>query len=495
MQQKDKTDPSSTSSAFDAMFPKWELINTLLGGTEGMRAASDVYLPRHAEETNDGYEERLNAAVLLNLLDQTLNTLVGKPFKEGLKIGEDVPERIVNDVLPDVDLQGNSMEIFCRNWFEEGLAKAFSHVLIDFPRPTPREDGKPRTIADDTKEKLRPYWVHIKPESVIFAKSTVINGAEVLTHVRIMEEIIEMDGFVEKIEQRIRVLEPGAVTIYRPIEEKGKTKWIFEDSWTTQLPYIPLVTFYANKKGLMYGKPPLLDLAHLNVAHWQSSSDQRHILTVSRFPILACSGASEEDSSPIVVGPNKVLYNPDPSGRFYYVEHTGSAISAGREDLKDLEEQMSSYGAEFLKHKPGGETATARALDSSESSSDLASMVIVFEDAVAQALDITAEWLRLNVPGGTIELTKEFDLGAEDAPGLDTLTKARAARDISRKTYLEALRQRDILPEDFDPELNEEELLEETTNLLGEAQANLDAAQTLADKIPPTNPGEKTSVS
>ena len=138
MSEKDKTDPSTTSAAFDLMYPKWELISTLLGGTEEMRAAAEKYLPRHAEETTDGYDERLQAAVLVNMTDQTLNTLVGKPFSEGLKLGEDVPEKIVSDILPDVDLQGNSLEIFCKNWFEEGLAKAFSHVLIDFPRPERR---------------------------------------------------------------------------------------------------------------------------------------------------------------------------------------------------------------------------------------------------------------------------------------------------------------------------------------------------------------------
>ena len=481
--EKDKNDPSTTSAAFDWMYPKWKLINTLLGGTEEMREAGEEYLPRHAEETNDGYDERLQAAVLYNLTDQTINTLVGKPFSEGLKLGEDVPEKIVNEILPDVDLQGNNLEIFCKNWFEDGLSKAFSHVLIDFPRPQPRNDGLPRTVADDLAAKLRPYWIHIKPESVIFARSETINGQEVLTHVRIMEEECEMEGFCEVYKQRIRVLEPGKVTIYVPVENKGKVVWVLEDEWLTGISYIPMVTFYANRKGLMLGKPPLLDLAYLNVAHWQSSSDQRHILTVSRFPILACSGASEEDSSPIVVGPNKVLYNPDPSGRFYYVEHTGSAIAAGREDLKDLEDQMSTYGAEFLKKKPGGQTATARALDSAEASSDLGSMVRAFEDAVAQALDITAEWLKLKVPGGTIQLTREFDLQQNEAPGLDTLVKARAARDISRDVFLESLRLRDILPEDFDTELNQEQLLEETTSLLGEAQVNLDVTQT-----PPTNP-------
>lgn len=479
MSDKDPKSPATTSGAYDTMLPRWQVIETLLGGTEAMRAAGETYLPRHQEETDAGYNDRLASAVLFNMVEQTLDTLSGKPFSEPIKLNEDVPAAMAETILPDVDLQGNSLGVFARTWFREGMAKALCHVLIDMPRPAPREDGQPRTLADDRREGLRPYWVLIKPECLLFARSEVINGVEVLQHIRIVEHYTEQDGFAEVVKRRIRVLEPGLVQLYEPLKKSNnqKEEWTLTDEWATGLPYIPLVTFYADRDGFMTGKPPLLDLAHLNVAHWQSSSDQRHILTVSRFPILACSGASGEDSDPVVVGPNKVLYNPDPAGRFYYVEHTGQAIAAGRTDLKDLEEQMSGYGAEFLKRKSGNQTATARALDSAEATSDLSAMVGLFEDAMAQALDITAQWMRLGTNGGTVEVVKDFDLEKMDAPGLQALQTAREKRDISRKTYLNGLRLRGVLPEDFDEEEDWEELMEEISDAMGRAGFDLDPTQ------------------
>lgn len=469
MAEKDPKSPATTSLAYDRMVPRWHVIETLLGGTEAMRAAGDAYLPRHQEETEEGYQARLASSVLLNMVELTLDNLAGKPFKEATKINEDVPKVIQDAVLGDVDLQGNALDVFARGWFKEGMAKALCHVLVDFPRPKERADGQPRTLADDRAEGLRPYWVLIKPECLLFARSEIVNGVEVLMHVRIHETYSVQEGFAEVEKCRIRVMEPGLVQLWEPVEKKTaaqKEEWRLAEEWQTGLDFIPLVTFYADRECFMCGKPPLLDLAHLNVTHWQSSSDQRHTLTVARFPILACSGASGEDGDKVVVGPNKVLYNDDPQGKFYYVEHTGSALAAGREDLKDLEDQMSQYGAEFLKKKPGNQTATARALDSAESSSDLAAIVGVFEDAVAQALAFTARWMKLGDEGGTIELVKDYDVEELDQSGLDALDKARERRDISREAYLNELKLRGILREDFDVEDDAQKLADEMSTLM-----------------------------
>lgn len=491
-QVKDSKSPATTSSAYDFMAPRWNLIETLLAGTEAMREAGELYLPRHPEETNDGYACRLQATVLLNMTDQTLDTLKGKPFSEEVKLNDDIPERIVDEVAPDVDLQGNSLAVFTQEWFREGLAKGFCHVLVDMPRPTPRADGQPRTLADDRSEGVRPYWVLIKPECELFARAEIIDGREVLKHVRIMECYTEQDGFAEVHKTRIRVLEPGKVELWEPHPTKkrdGQPVWVKAEEWETGIDKIPYVTFYANREGFRISKPPLLDLAHLNVEHWQSKSDQRHVLTVARFPILACSGASGEDSDPVVVGPNKVLYNEDPQGQFYYVEHTGAAIEAGRQDLQDLEEKMSAYGAQFLNKKSGDPTATARALDAAEQTSELASMTIKFEDAVAQALDLTAEWMKLpNGEGGTIELVKDYDVVETDAPGLDALQKARDSKNISREAYLTGLKLRGVLPEDFDPEEDAELLEQENAAALAAGAAMLELDPNAPKETPPSAP-------
>lgn len=466
---KDPKNPATTSFAYDEMAPRWAVMDAVLGGTEKLRAAGREFLPQHEEETDESYAARLSSTVFLNMAEQTLEALSSKPFGEPPQL-DDVPEQIEGEWLPNVDLQGNNLSVFVRTWFREGLAKAFCHVLVDMPRPIARPDGSPRTLDDDRQQGIRPYWVLIKPERVISAQSVVQDGREVLTHVRILEQTTETQGFAEVVVRRIRVLEPGTVTLYKPKEQKTgqREEWVIEDTWITGLDYIPLVTFYATREGTFCAKPPLLDLAYMNLAHWASASDQRHILRVARFPILACSGASEADSAPIVIGPNKVLYNPDPQGKFYYVEHQGHAIEAGRKDLEDLERQMSGYGAEFLTEDPGTQTATAKAIDSAEQSSSLANMVQRFEDAIAQALDMMADWGKINGgSGGTVTLCKDFTPDLPDAPGLDALDKARARRDLSRKAYLKGLMSRGVLPPDFDHEEDLEELQDEVGELVG----------------------------
>jgi len=149
--KRDPKDPSQTSEAYDVMSPRWELISDLLGGTEAMRAAGEAHLPRHEEETDESYEDRRSSAVLLNMTEHTLESLTGKPFSEPVKVNEKTPQGII-DLLDDVDLQGNNLDVFCRQWFREGLAKCFCHVLVDFPK-------KPEDVTNLEQEraaKLRP---------------------------------------------------------------------------------------------------------------------------------------------------------------------------------------------------------------------------------------------------------------------------------------------------------------------------------------------------
>lgn len=473
MAQK-KAGPDTQSTAYKRMAPRWRLIDTLLGGTEAMRAAGEDYLPKHAQESAERYKERLQTNVLLNMTELTLSSLSGKPFREPVKASEELPEGAMDDILDDVDLRGNNLDVFARAWFREAFAKAFSHVLVEYPRVAPREDGQPRTLDDDRKENLRPYWVHVPPENVLYAHAEVVNGVEVLTHVRIQEFVTEMGEWEEAEVEQIKVLTPGMVQLYRKSTDKKDAEWKLFEEWATGLDYIPLVTFYTARSGLMEGKPPLLDLAHLNVTHWQSSSDQRSVLTVARFPMLAASGVEEDASASITVGPFQLLSTTAPEGKFYYVEHSGAAIAAGHTDLEALKGEMSSYGGQFLRKKPGGETATARALDSAESMSDLQAMTVSFEDALATALSYTFDWMRLENPGVTFELCKDYDIEETDAKGLDALDKARKNKDISRKALLGELIRRGVLDEDFDMEADATELEDESQKAMDDAKAMLD---------------------
>jgi hypothetical protein len=484
MSDKDPQDPSTTSFAYDKMWPRWALINAVLGGTETMREAGEDYLPMHSDESMNVYLERLSTNVFFNLTELTLESWVGRPFSDPVKKNDDMPDDIKED-MENVDLQGNNLDVFCREWFREGIAKAFSHVLIEFPQLQDRINPAtgeviPRTLADDQAENNRPYWIHIKPENVLSMQTSIIDGVEKTIHVRILEEVVQMNGFAEISIPQIRVLEPGFTTLYQQRKVNGKIVWIPVDQFLTGLDEVPFVTFYTNRDGVGLGKPPLMDLAELNVTHWQSNSDQRMVLTVARFPMLALSGGNEDETK-LTIGPRKWLFTPDPQGRYYFVEHSGKAIEAGSKDLMMLVEMMGNYGAAFLKKRPGRETATARALDSAEGISPLQDITVRFMDAVNLALSFHAAWKGNTEGGGTVKLSTDFGPESSNQSDFNVLKFTRRLGDISRDAYLKELKRRGTMSDEYDPEEDMDQI---------EKEVELGFSKLLIDEEEGSGPGE-----
>lgn len=418
-QERKAADPSTTSPAYEVMAPRWALIDALLGGTETMREAGETYLPRHQEEEDIGYNDRLKSAVLYNMTEHTLESLTGRPFRSDPDVSADTPAQ-VKALLDDVDLQGNALGPFCRDWFRTGLGKGFCGVLVDYPR----KDETIKTKDDEVKAGLRPYWVMVTPDNILAADEETVAGVKRLVHVRIMESVTERIGFTTETKRRIRVLEPGMVQFYEEEKDRrGKITWKAGEKFAVDMDEIPMVIWYSTKQQApLLCKPRLLDLAELNKCHWQSTADQRHILTVCRFPILVATGAAgptsatgQEADDGITIGPNKVVYIPDAQGSLRYVEHTGAAIADGRQDLQDLERQMATYGGQFLTERSGDQTATAAAIDSAESTSELAAMAKTFEDAVAKAFYFAAKWAGVaDGKTGTIRLDSSWSQQGQD---------------------------------------------------------------------------------
>lgn len=494
--------PANPSAARQRMLPMWRLMDALLGGTETMRTAGKEYLIQHTGEVDDRYRERQAQATLWNQLEITLGGWVGRPFRDPLKLNDDVPEEITK-LSDDIDRIGTNMDTFARAWFKSGVSKAFCHVLIEQPKVEGREDGEPLSKADSEKQGIRPYWSLIEPDEIIAARSKVINGQEVYTHVRIHEVTLEEDPedeFAEVWVERIRVYDRRdgkvTVTIYKRDAEKDTEStegWPQEGSTIDLgIEVIPMITFYADRQGFLLGKSPLQDLAELNKRHWNSQSDQDNILTISRFPILAASGVSSIDGSDslsgdpqagrdfsgktngTVIGPFKVLVSEEVGSKYYYVEHKGAAIKAGQESLELLEAKMAAYGSEFLKKSPDRQTATARAMDSQESVSPLQAITLNFIDAMQSALALTAKWMSLSEDkdkvdekfhGGTVTLVTDF--GPEDASGVDQalLTSMQQAGVISGKQMRKEAKRRGVLADDFDEEANKRELSAEALDL------------------------------
>lgn len=470
------TNVSHRISAYGQMELRWDLPASLWGGTYEMRKKGQKYLPPDEKESGAAYTSRLNRSFLFNGFKKTVNTMVGKVFSKPIIMKDDNPQEL-KDWAESVDSEGRRLDLFAEDVFRESLKWGLCHVFVDMPKMPANA-----TLADEKAMNAKPYWNKVIPQHLIGWQSIRIGAVDVLTSIRIWEEYTESDGdYGEKTIQRIREVTRTEYKIWelRPVvtatgKKTGRDDWQMVETGPMTLGYIPLFTVYTQREGFMIGSPPLEDLCWINVAHWQSSSDQRHILHVARVPILFGSGLGDS-ADKIIVGPNRMIAGPENSN-LQYVEHTGKAIESGREDLKDLESQMKIMGLELLlpNTSGGGQTATAKSLDYADVNSPLQFMALALQDALERGLQITADWMKVG-PAGSLKVNTDYGITLRDAADVQALIQARIAGEISDETFWTELKRRNILSEDFDPVKEKSLIKKETEAAAAEAKAMMEA--------------------
>lgn len=422
----------------------WQLMDALLGGTAAMRKAGERYLPRFPAEEQASYDARLAQTTLYNVTKRTLNVLASKPFQAPPVVETGSPDFV--DWLQNVDLQGRNLATFARSWLRRGLAKGLAHVLVDFPRAQPGA-----TLADERAQGARPYFVEVRPEDVLGYVSDKVNGYERLTALRLAttrDAPSPDDPFTAvTIEQRLEIMRGDAGCPWQLKEraQDGSEFVVVAEGVLTQ-PEIPFVTFYANREGFMRGESPLLDIAYLNLQHWQSSSDQDNILHVARVPVLFASGFNEGED--VVIGAKTAVRTTNTEARLAYVEHSGAAVESGRVSLQDLEARMAALGAELLlKRQTGDKSATEAAIESAEATCDLAAIAEALEDSLNLAFDFMAQYVGAQTLG-TVTLFKDFAISKLTSADINTLMEMNAAGIISRKTVFKEAQRRDVLSDE-----------------------------------------------
>ena len=426
------------TAAVMEMEPDWELSRALMGGTRAMRKAGKTHLPQWPNEDHNAYACRLATAVLFPAYQRTVQTLTGKPFSKPITMGEDVPPQL-REWAQDIDLQGRNLDAFAADAMESALGYGVAGILVDYPMA----EGV-RTMADERAAGLRPYWIQIQPWQVLGWVAARVQGSWSLLQLRLMECVEEPDGpYAVKSVDQVRVLEPGKWATYR---QNDKKEWILFEEGATSLSYIPYVPVYGARTGFMTGKPPLIEVAHLNVAHWQSASDQQTILHVARVPILTVIGVDQDDKWSMTVGASAAVKLPM-GGDMKFVEHTGKAIDAGASELNALEERMRQAGAELLVIAPGKITATQVATENAVGMCALQRITQGLEDALDQALQITADWVG-EAQGGHVTLFNDYGAASLQEASADLLLKANQAGKLSDETFHSELQRRGILSND-----------------------------------------------
>jgi hypothetical protein len=419
------------NSAWANMEPHWILIEDLMGGTYEMRRKHRRYLPQEPREEDESYDNRLARSVCPPYYQRLERMLAGMLTRKPVRL-EEVSDT-VREQLFDVDLQGNDLNIYTYELGRKMVRYGHAGVLVD--APAAGENG-------------RPYWVTYTPRDILGWRTEMSNGAQKLSQLRLMERIVVADGeYGEKQVEQIRVLTPGAFELHQR-DEKGSFRVV--DEGTTSLSEIPFSVAYANRVGMFESRPPMEDIAELNLKTYQIQSDLDNMLHISGVPMLAFYGfptAAEEVSA----GPGEAIAFPA-DGRAEYIEPAGKSYESQFKRLEQLAGQINELGlSAVLGQKLSAETAEAKRIDRSQGDSTMMVIAQQVQDTIDNCLRFHAEYLNIPQVGNSI-VNRDF-VGARLEPADQlALLQTYTAGVISQKTLLEQLANGEVLGDDFEVE-------------------------------------------
>lgn len=467
LQYGDADDPSVLSSAVLSMVPQWEPIDICMGGTRALRANAESVIPREPREERESYERRIFHATMPPFLQRLASQAAGVILRKGIQIeGDEYWEDWAKDVTGD----GTTLNEYARRQLMTALLYGHSSSIVDY-----NNNGTARTLAEERQQGAKPYLVPVAPQQVLGWRTSNDSSSSDLRQVRIKERIVTSRGsYGEELVDQIRVMEPGRYELWRaPVGSHGPTpSWTLEESGTTSLSRIPLVTVYSNRLGNLLSAPPLLDVAYLVIAYAQRFCDYHHALHVSANPMLVLRGFDPDSEAPLGISVNTALCLP-PDGGAEFVEPTSEAFDSQLKCLKELEDQISRLGVNTLTSQNlTNAAAEARRMDRLDSDSIMAVISGDLERAIAQIFDLASEYVGIEPP--TVTIPRDYDNRLVTGNDITAYLQLYMQRAISQETLLKILQDGEILP----ATLSIDEEISLTAEMLQEqlAMNRLDAA-------------------
>jgi len=410
--------------------PHWMLIEDLLGGTYQMRKRHRRYLPQEPRELDESYDNRLARSVCPPFYLRLERMLAGMLTRKPVRLNDTADP--IREHLFDVDLQGNDLNV----WTYETTRKMvrYGHVGVLVDAPTSGQSG-------------RPYWVTYTPRDILGYRTEMIDGEVKLTQLRLQEKVSVPDGlYGEKIIDQIRLLTRGGFEIH----QKGKNNlFVKVDEGTTSLSEIPFSVAYANRLNLLESRPPMSDIAELNLKAYQIQSDLDNQLHISAVPMLAFYGFPQS-SEEVTAGPGEAIAFPA-DGRAEYIEPAGRSYDAQFKRLDVLSNQINELGlAAVLGQKLSAETAEAKRIDRSQGDSTMMVVAQQMQDMIDNCLQFHGQYI--NAEAGSCFVNRDFLSQRLEPQEIQALLQLYTSGSITQETLLKQLHEGEVLGDEFDVE-------------------------------------------
>jgi hypothetical protein len=419
-----------------AMMPDWGVMAAVTRGTNYIRDLSETYLPQEPREDEDAYRTRVDRSVLSPYTSRLIETAAGAILRKPIQIeGDPYWQELANDI----DGLGSSINEYALRALVSSLTYGHSAILVDYPAA-----AGARNLAEERAMGRRPYFVHVDAPQIWGWRKE--SGTNRLLQVRIHDyDVRPLNEFGEEQVEEMRVIYPGKYDLYT----LGQDVVEFSASGGYSLDEIPLVPIYSNRRGLLISQPPLLDIANLNITHYQRQADLIHALHIAAMPTLVLEGWDDTTGSS-TMGVNYAIAM-QPGNKAYYVQADATSFDAQMNELESLASQMSTLGVtKLFGQKFVAESAEAKRIDQAQSNSVLSILSQELESCLNQAFAFAARYVGMEPP--TVIVDRDFDYYRLIGQDVSVLAQLNEMGKISDTMLLEILRRGEILPDTINVE-------------------------------------------
>jgi len=437
------------------MMPDWSVMAAVTNGTNYLRDMSETYLPQEPREDDEAYETRVDRSVLSPYTSRLIETAAGAILRKPIHIEGD-PYWL--QLAQNIDGLGSNINEYARRALVSSLTYGHSAVLVDYPAAS-----EARNLAEERAMGRRPYFVHVDAPQIWGWRKE--SGTNRLLQVRIHDyDVRPLNEFGEEQVEEMRVIYPGRYDLYTLGQELVE----FTATGGYSLTEIPLVPIYSNRRGLLVSQPPLLDIANLNITHYQRQADLIHALHIAAMPTLVLEGWDDTTGS-ATMGVNYAIAM-QPGNKAYYVQADATSFDAQMNELQSLEQQMSTLGVtKLFGQKFVAESAEAKRIDQAQGNSVLSIISQELESALNQAFAFAAQYVGMEPPEITID--RDFDYYRLIGQDVSVLAQLNQMGKISDAMLLEILRRGEVLPDNINIEDEVEAAGKPATAITEEAES------------------------
>lgn len=413
------------------------------------RARRYLPMPNAADQSQDNlerYRAYVQRAVFYGVTGRTTQGMIGQIFLRPPAVT--TPPQL-DPLMNDMDGCGLTQLQLSKLTSKKTLAYGRSGLLVDFP-PT---DG-PVSRADLASGKVKPTITGYFPWDIINWNTTIYQGKKYLTLVVLRENVAEEgdDGFSVTPMEQYRVLRFDPVTQIHTaqIHKKVKGAKTFSvvqtftplDGQGNYLNEMPFRFIGSESNSEVPDKPPMYDMASVNIAHYRNSADYEESVFIMGQPTLVITGVTKNWVETVLknevrLGSRRPIPLPVQADA-KLIEAKPNTLAA--QAMADKEQQMISLGAKLVEKMTVARTATETIVESTSETSILINVAMNVSEGMTWALQTAAKFVNADGTKISYKLNTDYELTKMSPQDRDSIILAWQSHGLTWSEMRTALR-------------------------------------------------------